>query len=184
MILSILIPSLPEEKVFLLKLLDNLRNQMTSDVEIILNEASREITTGEKRNIMLLSAKGEYCWFIDCDDEVVENSVQLILEALKSKPDVIGINGWMTTDGNNRVDWEMRLGHPYCATIRNGKEFYLRFPNHISVMRASIARQVKFPHVTMGEDYAWAKEINDRGLLKTEAIIERPIYHYKFRSRK
>ena len=186
MILSILIPTLRGREVFLNELLDSLHSQIddNNSVEICIDHSPDNFTTGQKRNDLLKIANGKYSWFIDDDDEIASNAIELILKALKSNPDVIGINGWMTTDGENRVDWEMKLGHPYCATTRDGKEFYLRFPNHIAVMRRDIAYQVKFPHVTMGEDYAWAKEINDRGLLKTEAIIDQPIYHYKFRTKK
>jgi hypothetical protein len=89
----------------------------------------------------------------------------------------------MTTNGANRVDWEIRLGHPYEATTRDGKEFYLRFPNHIVPIKREKALQVKFPDVTMGEDYAWAKKIHDQKLLKTEYIIDRIIYHYDYRTK-
>ena len=189
MILSILIPTLDSRKEYLNNMLDNINSQINKlsegihHIELCIdNRVSK--STGEKRNFLLEKAKGKYVWFVDDDDEISTNAIKLIVNALKSNPDVIGIDGWMTTDGENRVDWEMRLGHPYCATKRDGKEFYLRFPNHISVMRTEIARQVKFKHVTMGEDYAWAKEINDRCLLKTEAVIGVPLYHYKFRSKK
>jgi hypothetical protein len=43
---------------------------------------------------------------------------------------------------------------------------------------------VKFQHISQMEDYRWAKELNDRGLLKTQVVIEEPIYHYKYLTRK
>jgi glycosyltransferase involved in cell wall biosynthesis len=188
MILSILIPSLESRKEFLNQMLFNLHTQITElsawdKIEVLTDERSH-LSTGVKRNSLLNRAEGKHSWFVDDDDEIIKSALSLILNGLNSNPDVIGINGWMTTDDENRVDWEMKLENPYCATTRDGKEFYLRFPNHIAVMRTEIAKQVKFPDLTMGEDYAWAKEIHDRKLLKTEVIIEEPIYHYKFRSKK
>ena len=184
--LSILIPTLIERAHFLNEMLENLTKQYSSVgvVEIITDNRSRNYTTGEKRNTLLQRATGKYVWFVDDDDYIFPYAIPEILKAAETDCDVMGICGMMTTDGANRVDWEIRLGHPYIATQRNGKEFYLRFPNHITPMKREHAIRVKFPAKTLGEDYAWAKELNDLGLLKTQTVIEQPIYHYRNRSKK
>jgi len=182
--LSILIPTLPNRSVYLSELITSLNKQLNDSIEILIDSRELTITTGEKRNSLLEKSTGKYVWFVDDDDDISENAIELILKAIETNPDVIGINGWMTTDGEQRVDWEIRLGHPYCNDPRNGKDYYLRHPNHITPMKREHAIKVKFLHITLGEDYAWAKQLNDEGHLKTQEIIEKPIYHYKYRSHK
>lgn len=187
MILSILIPTLPERKVFLDDLLNTIERQIDLiegegfiKVQILTDIRGREVTTGTKRNDLLTRATGKYVWFVDDDDSIYPYAIEDVLKAASKNPDVIGINGIMTTDGKNQIDWEIRLGHPYCATKKNGKDYYLRFPNHITPMKREHAIKIRFPDKTIFEDYEWAKALNDAGHLKTQEIIDKPIYHYKF----
>lgn len=190
MILSILIPTLPdpERKKFLNELMQNIFNQIKeknySDVEILTDPRGKEISTGEKRNDLIRRACGKYTWFIDDDDYIFNYAIDDILKAAEEDPDVICFNGYMTTDGEKRVDFELRIGHPYCAIEKDGKEYYLRFPNHIVPMKRELIKDIPFENVTLGEDYKWAKKINDAGILKTQAIIEKDIYHYRCRTKK
>jgi len=186
MILSICIPYLPETKsqAHLNNLMALLGPQMTVEVEIVTDARDRRTTTGAKRNAMYLNAKGKYVCSVDCDDWIASNYVSKILEAAKSNPDVITFQGWMTEDGRNHVDWTIKLGEKYEARITNGKQHYYRFPNHLVPMKKEKIIGVKFPDVTLGEDYKWAKEIHDRGLLKTEVHIPEKLYHYKYISNK
>lgn len=189
MILSILIPTLADRAHFLNELKENIERQSSSSgkkhlVEVLTDDRDRSVTTGEKRNSLLSRASGEYTWFIDDDDYIHEGAIQKVLDATEKNPDVIGINGSMTTDGKNSVGWEIRLGHPYKAIQRDGKEFYLRFPNHITPMKRIHALTVSFPHKTIFEDYEWAKKLNDSGVLKTQEVIDEQIYLYKVRTKK
>jgi glycosyltransferase involved in cell wall biosynthesis len=189
MMLSILIPTLLERQHFLNEMLSNLWAQITEanaigKVEILTDARGRQFTTGAKRNELLRQAAGKYVWFVDDDDYIFPGSIQEILNAAEKNPDVIGINGIMTTDGRNQVDWEIRLGHPYEAVRKNGREYYLRHPNHITPMKRAHATKVKFPDKTTFEDYEWAKTLKDAGYLKTQEIIDKPIYHYRCRTNK
>src|SRR5690606_1110898 len=116
-------------------------------------------STGEKRNDLMRQAKGEYIWFIDDDDWIEHDAMTEVIKGCESGADVICYNGYMTTNGHSRVDWEIRLGHPYCATQRDGKEFYLRYPNHISPMRRELAMKARFPKTNHGEDYKFATQL-------------------------
>jgi glycosyltransferase involved in cell wall biosynthesis len=188
MILSILIPTLLEREHFLNEMLANLYIQIkefgNDKVEILLDARGKNITTGQKRNDLLGKAKGEYVWFVDDDDYIFPYAIEEIIKATKKNPDVIGINGMMTTDGKSQVDWEIRIGHPYKAVKKDGKEYYLRHPNHITPMKREHAIRVKFPAKTVFEDYEWAKALNDAGYLKTQEIIDKPVYHYRCRTKK
>lgn len=176
MILSILICTLPERAEKLKRLLAILRPQMTADVEILTNDMGRNVTTGEKRNLLLRNANGLYSVFIDDDDIVSHDYVAKILQAAKLNPDCITFRGYMTTNGFNRVNFVLRLGEKY--EERNG--MYFRFPNHITPIKTEIGRQVAFENITIGEDYKWALQIKDRNLLKTEFYIDSELYHYDY----
>lgn len=186
--LSILIPTLPERHEQFCQVRDFLisicPDEYMSLVEILKDPRGPEITTGEKRNDLIKRAHGEYFVFVDDDDELHPDYIKDILDAICSGADVITFNGYMTTDGADRVDFELRLRHPYKAEIRNGKEIYLRYPNHIVPMRRELVKHVKFEHITKGEDYKWATKIRELGLLKTERVIEKDLYHYKYISNK
>lgn len=191
MILSILIPTLPDRAHFLRGLINEIYNQLQSAglsglgaVEILTDDRGKEFTTGRKRNDLLKRASGTYVWFIDDDDMIFRDAIHRVMQATSHNPDVIGINGIITTDGGNERGWEIRLGHPYIAVMRSDKEFYLRFPNHITPMRREHAVKVEFPDITVFEDYQWAKKLNDMKLLKTQYIIDSNIYHYRERTKK
>lgn len=154
--------------------------QITNEVEILIDDRGREIPTGTKRNELYQKAKGEYVCSIDCDDEIATFYVSEVIKYMDSNPDCVTFEGWMSTNGGNRVDWVIMKGERY--EERNGK--YYRFPNHLVPIKKSIATQVKFPPKWVGEDYEWAKTINDLGLIKTSAHIPLRLYHYKFLTHK
>ena len=62
------------------------------DAEIIYDIDEGQVSIGVKRQRMLHKANGEYIVFIDDDDLVAENYVDLILGALKTGPDCVGIH--------------------------------------------------------------------------------------------
>lgn len=178
-ILSILICALYERGLsFLQRLIDVLKPQGTESVEFLICLDNRgEHTTGWKRNTLLEAAKGKYTVFIDDDDLVSETYVSDILEAAKSDTDAIVFKGWMTTNGKNKRSFELSKDFPYSEK----DNVYLRYPNHIVPIRATIAKQFKFPDLVYEEDYAWATAIHNSGLIKTETRIDKELYFYLFR---
>lgn len=163
-------------------LLKELHSQATDEVEILTYADDGQVTTGRKRNDLVKQAKGQYVVFVDDDDMVAPTYIADILEAAEKNFDCITFNGWMETDGQNRTEFRLGLGYPYTAVTERSNIVYLRYPNHITPIRKSIAEQIKFPNVTLGEDYDWATKLKDSGLLKTEVRIEKPLYYYLYRS--
>lgn len=181
--LSILIPTLTSEYDFLKRLMQVLQPQVDrhkDEVEIILDDRGKSVTTGEKRNYLIKQSSGEYVVFIDTDDLVPIYYVDEILKAAQKESDCITFKGYMTTDWKNRKEFVLRKGSKY--EERGG--VYYRWPNHIVPIKRSIASAVKFPHQTYKEDYIWSKEINDRGLIKSETFIDKEMYHYDYRTKK
>lgn len=174
--LSILIATMPSRKESFYKLLDTINYQLCTimDVEII-SDDSMHINIGQKRNSLLLRAKGEYIVFIDDDDDISGDYISLILNATKFNPDCIGINGFITTNGLNSMKWYISIFYKRWFTM---KGTYYRTPNHISPVKRELALQAMFPEISHAEDYEYSMRLLP--LLKTEYIISEPIYTYKY----
>lgn len=158
----------------MLKQVEALPPSMRGMVEI-LSDGGTDITTGEKRNVLLRWAKGDYIIFHDDDDFCSIDYVLLILQACLHNTDSIGITGTMTTNGRNEEKWF--VSKDYDSWYKQNGVYY-RSPTHISPVRRSIALQAMFPDVTIGEDAEYSKRLLP--LIKTEVNIDQPIYHYRF----
>lgn len=182
--LSILIATLPERTQQFTRMINLLNVGTRPDVEVIADGRGREIPTGQKRNELIQKCSGTHFCFVDDDDWVSGDYVEQFVKAMQSDPDVITLCGWMTTDGGSHVDWIIRLGEKYEARTENAVTKYYRFPNHLCSFKKIKVQHIKFPHIWQGEDYEWAKEINDRKLLQSEIHIDKQLYHYDFKTRK
>lgn len=184
--LSILIPSIFERSESFNSLVSNLKAQINScgfdnSVSIIsLIDNRGDMSVGQKRNSLIEMAKSEYIVFVDDDDVPSNDYVLELMTAIQSNADVIPINGFMTTNGGYRAYWEMGINLPYDTIKLNGKVSYRRFPNHIACMKRELILPYKFKDISFGEDYEWAKRLNDNKVFKTEHRITKPIYHYVF----
>jgi hypothetical protein len=184
--LSILILSLNRRKHYLERLMDILNPQKRNDIEILTNIDNGEKSIGQKRNELLSQSIGDYICFIDDDDIVSNNYVELILNAIEKNPDTIGIHLLHKEDGILRgltyhslkyTSWwdEINKENP---TLRN----YYRNPNHLNPVKREYALKVGFPEINNGEDKWYSQNILQ--YLKTEEYIEPPIYEYLVRTQK
>lgn len=173
-------------KELLFEIYEQIKNCMATDeVEVLTEIDNREIPTGTKRNILLQRAKGKYVVHVDSDDYIYPYYIREILKASESDCDCMSINGIYTENGLKETQWFISKDNGYCASKDgNGKEIFLRYPNHITPIRSSIAKQFKFPDIYQGEDYNWATQIHNSRLIKTEVKIYKPLYHYKFKTNK
>jgi len=184
--LSILICSIESRTGSLNALLNNLSDQINNpeEIQILVEQDNGEMSIGKKRNKLLKRATGEYLCFVDDDDEVSAYYVKNILEAIKDKPDCVGIkldyfvNGQFKGAANHTIKYNSwKTVH-----VADGIDFFERTPNHLNPIKSSIARLVKFQEIDRGEDHAWSCELYQ--YLKTEVEIETPIYKYKYRTKK
>ncbi len=185
-VISILICTIPERKKMFDLLHAWLEAQIShladkSAVEILINDHAG-ITIGAKRNSLLRGAFGKYVVTIDDDDWVPAYYVSELLKAAESNTDCFAINGTMTTNGQHPIRWEISKDHVYGAITVNDKTEYRRHPNHITPIKAYIAKQFSFPDVSWGEDFQWCKAIHDAKVIKTEYKIEPPMYFYNYRT--
>jgi len=182
--LSILICTLPERKLMLTSLLVKLNRQIKEEVDIHLAHEPH-LTIGEKRNLLLENATGEYVCFIDDDDMVSDNYIDLLMEGINKGVDCCSLRGAYSVDGKLDGYFEHSLKYNQWQTVPGLEVFirYERFPNHLNCIKSSIAKQFKFPEKNFGEDHDWSKQIHESGLIKTEHYIPEVIYYYKKASR-
>jgi len=178
--LSILICSLKARSLQLNKLLLHLNKQQKGreHIEVITSVDDGEMKIGAKRNKLLGLAGGEYIAFIDDDDWVADNYIDLILEAIETEPDCVGINLTYTLNGKNPETAIHSLKYKEWVTRKVGtKNFYERTPNHLNPVKKEIALRAKFPEEDHGEDHVYSNEL--RHILQNEVMIEAPIYFYR-----
>ena len=178
--LSILIPSLEIRASQLSKLIKNLESQATSDVEIISLVDNKQMSTGAKRQKLLEMSTGEYIVFIDDDDTVPEYYVSEMLKGCQTDADCMAINGYITTNGANRIDWRICKDYDNVTIIEKGRSVYLRKTNHITAVKRNLALQAGFPDKSLAEDKAYSDSLSR--FLKTEHKIFLSMYHYDFQT--
>jgi cellulose synthase/poly-beta-1,6-N-acetylglucosamine synthase-like glycosyltransferase len=175
--LSILIPSLEERKPKLERLKAELASQIGKrNVEVLSLSDNRQMTIGQKRNMLLTQSTGEYVSFVDDDDMVSPDYIEKVLNALTKNPDCSSLTGEIVfSDGYSRP-FIHSLRYDRWIDDHNGKVYY-RPPNHLNAVRRAIAAQVGFPPWNSGEDRSFSMGI--RHFLKKEEWIEGVIYNYK-----
>lgn len=179
--LSILICSLQSRHTQLQELLNELQRQCAeihaTDVEVLTNVDNKEKSTGAKRNELLQSATGKYIIFIDDDDWPEPCYIKELLNAATSDADCFAMNGWITTNGGNRIDWALSKDYH-----NHGTTFYYRKTNHITGVKRELALKAGFPDKSNAEDKWYSDRVAP--LCKTEFTIIPPMYHYRFNSHK
>ena len=184
-LLSVLIPTVVSRRRKFDELMAMLNAQrdalpMPDRVEILTLSDNGEMMVGEKRNRLLEMATGEYLCFFDDDDTPFGNYLVKIIEALETRPDVVGITIFWTDNIFDSVRLLIRSldYHQYHWLVKSDTVTCGR-PAHLNPTRADIAKSVKFPEdMTAGEDAAWSAVV--AGKLKTCVNIDVPIYYYNF----
>jgi hypothetical protein len=179
-LLSILIPTLDKREQFCNALLRQLNKQLHNrSIEILLDNGTD--TIGTKRNRLLDIAKGKYVCYIDDDDVIADNYIDLIWPGIEGDYDCCSLIGIITTNNKNPKKFIHSI--EYNNYFEKLNVLY-RPPNHLNVIRADIAKQYKFPEKSFGEDTDWAMQICNAKVLKNEYKINQTLYYYKYISNK
>jgi len=180
--LSILIPTIEKRKHLLKRLISELYDQDLTGVQL-LPFLDDSLTIGEKRNWLLDASSGEYVCFIDDDDLVNKDYISTLMKGIETQPDCISLRGVMTTNGGNPEVFEHSIKYNAYKTTNNFIK-YERYPNHLNCIKASIAKQFRFPSINHGEDTDWATQIHNSGLLKHEYYTDVMLYQYLYNTNK
>jgi len=179
--LSILILTLPTRIDLYSRLIKSLNQQVIENnlmhrVQILTLGDTKEISVGEKRNILLNKSIGRYVCFIDDDDVIATNYLSVIMSALDSNADVITFCG-------DYVENEIRTPFSISMVHRgnyNHTNMFYRLPNHLCPVKREIALSCQFTDKNFGEDSDYADKINN--YLKNEFHIQEKLYFYMYDS--
>lgn len=184
--LTVCILSLTERKDCLDKLITNLNNYIkrsTLRVEVLTNVDNREKTVGQKRNELVDQAQGKYICFIDDDDDVdedyfveIENGLNAFLEI-----DCCSLIGKYIKDGEYIKNFYHSMRYKRYDEDEYG---YYRPPNHLNAILTGFVKRIKFPTKNHGEDTDFAMKLCKTNIIQKEVTIPKPLYFYKFVSKK
>jgi glycosyltransferase involved in cell wall biosynthesis len=150
----------------------------------LLSDDRMHISVGQKRNELLQKAQGEYVCFIDDDDDITDDYIKLVMEGIETGKDCMSLRGVYICDGVDGGIFEHSIRYKKWETVEGKEVKYLRYPNHLNTIKASIAKKFKFPEKNHGEDYDWSTVIHKSELIQTEHYIDDIMYYYQFDSKK
>ncbi len=180
---SILIPTLRSRESKLSTLLSELHYlSQNKSVQILWFGDNKSMTVGEKRNALLSMSSGDWVSFVDDDDRLDDQYIDLILEVIDSSEGkkVITFYGDQTSDG--RKDLPFRYNKKYGVNFKqeiDGQRWKCMIPDHLCVWRRSIIVE-KFPDKQLGEDHHWAQEMTKHYEESEQIEIPQTLYYYDF----
>jgi glycosyltransferase involved in cell wall biosynthesis len=177
--LSILIPTLPTRidcYANLIKMLNKqvIENNLINRVQILSLCDTKEISVGEKRNILLNKSAGKYVCFIDDDDVIAPDYLIKLINATSSNADVITFCGDYV---ENTVVTPFSISMVHRGNFNHPNLFY-RLPNHLCPVKREIALSCQFTDKNFGEDSDYAERINK--YIKNEFHIQDKLYFYMY----
>jgi hypothetical protein len=180
---AILIPSTPERRNLLARLMTELDKQRAGYECIVIQyetptEKNGGPTTGAKRNALIDEAIVQcatHIAFFDDDDLPGPTYVQRNIEFMESGCDTIELWGQYYEHGKQL--------NPFHHSIKYDKwwqddKYYYRCNNHLNGMKLDKIKDFRFLDRTFGEDGNWAMDIQKAGVLKTEYPVKEITYFY------
>jgi glycosyltransferase involved in cell wall biosynthesis len=187
-VLSILIPAIPERLALLKPLVAKLNKQIgDKPVELLVVVDNKKRPLGHKRNLMMDSCQGKFLTHLDDDDDVSDDYIETILASLQDDTDVLTFNSRSDLGDDMPFTVHCGLKHENEQTnitkkrLPNGvevdtREDIKRAPWHWCVWRTEIARQGRFPTEFMGEDWIWLQQVIP--LCKVETNVPKTLHFY------
>ncbi len=183
MLLSTLIPTLENRRPIFRRLYEKLNRQIIDNSlqvqgDIVYFSDNKQHSIRYKRNWLIDQAKGMFVAFVD--DDVSDDYVSLICDAINENPDIdcIGIRGIITFQGNNPCIFVHSLRYKEYFSKAG---MYFRPPYRLNPIRREIASKYIFEDVNYSEDIDWAMRICIDESLKKEYFIDNAIYFYNSR---
>lgn len=188
---SILIPTVPSRAAMLQRLRENIKMNNggkveSEDYEVLVYLTAESVNggphTGEKRNKLLRDARGDYVWFIDDDDLLMNDSLGHVIDLCRSeKRDIVAIDGKFTVDGAGYAWWSVRKEYTRNKDVIDpvtGIQHLQRMPSHITPTKRELALRCTFPNRSLYEDANYSAQL--RCHVRSQSILEKPAYHYDY----
>lgn len=191
-ILSILVPSIPERSDMLDNLLMTLHSQrhelnelhpMLGAVEILFDNSKKYLdgglSIGAKCNDLLKAASGKYLCFLHDDDIVAPNYVETLMRLCQEDKDVVSFRNFTKTDTywalvDMSLNNENEELNPFCMRTK-------RTPWIICPIRSILAKAFEFNDINYGEDAKWIEQVLTK--CKTESYTNAILHCYQHSSK-
>jgi glycosyltransferase involved in cell wall biosynthesis len=204
------IPSRMFDDCFLPRLIKKIENQIgeRKDVEIIILGDNKKITIGKKRDRLIQMAQGKFVVLVDDDDDVSDDYVEIVCDAIDKNPDVDVIS-YMQKAIIDGEEWVVDFSLNYDRTppleqlsyeftsgwIKNpedplrdifktdiivGKKVCKRPPFPVCPFRTELAKQSRFIDFNSSEDTYWARKMWD--LCRSEYKLNKQMHIYIWNS--
>lgn len=191
-ILSILIPTIPERGEMFTKLFNELHRQLEymktfhpslGDIEIVVDSSKRfldgGLSIGKKREALVKRAQGKYLCFLDDDESIAPNYLETLVRLCNEDKDVCTFRNITKLDSYwCIVDMSLKHEDNYPA---RPSQIVLRKPWHICPVRSLFAKMHDFEDISYGEDYAWMEKVLSH--CETEAKTDAIIHQYNHSSK-
>lgn len=186
MLLSILIPSIPERLPTLTRLIQCLDRQLHPEVEVLCYLDNRRRHLGFKRNTLMREAQGKFICHVDDDDMVSEDFIATVLPSLTLDVDLIAYDADASLNGSPPFRVRTLLGakNEQPQHLPNGRySDIIRQPWSWCAWRKEIAVQGSFPLDGRGdEDWYWLSQVIP--LVRTWHKIDHVFYHHFYDAKK
>ena len=172
MLLSILVPAL--ERRPWRRIVDELQRQCSfiDGTEVLVELDNGQMTSGQKRNLLMSRATGKYVCHVDDDDWVEPDYVHKLVEGCRTDVDVVTF--WLDMTYRVYEKWQFGLWESDRSRGR-------MMCNHLCPRKKEIAELVAFdPSLGYADDQIQFLPIYHAGLLKTEYHIDKILYHYLY----
>jgi glycosyltransferase involved in cell wall biosynthesis len=192
-ILSILTPAVPSRLEQVGQLIKKLEYQIWRfgdgakiqyPVEHLVLLDNKKRTVGEKRDALLVAARGRYVAFVDDDDDISGDYVESLLLAAQSNPDVITFQQEAIVNAKHAIV-EFKLGNPNDPFYGEPKHCTIplirRNAWHVCAWRRTLAILSHFPASNYGEDWAFAAPLCAMPNLR-EVHIDKVLHYYRHSS--
>lgn len=202
-LLSFLIPVYNAE-CFIRRCLDSIVGQLCSDsnVEIVVindgsKDSSLDILTqysdryaciklisrenrgiGPTRNELIQNASGDYFWFVDADDFIADNALQVIMPLLKCGDyDMLMTSYYWGNETSGRI---VKYSGEYASALEMTDNLVFNNSLWTRIYRTSVVKEgcISFGRFVMGEDFDFILKLTP--LLHRVRCIEDSLYNYIF----
>ena len=138
----------------------------------------RTRSVGMKRQALLDSARGDYIAFVDDDDDISDDYVASILEAIKANTDVVTFHADCVYNGLPFIVHH-RLGQRDENLLLDGKpgQTVKRNAWHTNAWKRELISRCVFLDTNFGEDKAWC--LQARRFVAKESHIPRVLHYYR-----